>query len=94
MMNKEKMIPFEKNFEKDMQDPEFVQLYEADREEFELVQELIRARKAANLTQQEVADRMNASQSQIVKIESGKGTISNLRRYAKVTGKRVKITLV
>ena len=94
MMNKENMIPFEKAFEKDMQDSEFIQLYEADREEYELVQELIRARKAANLTQQDLASRMNTSQSQIVKIESGKGTISSLRRYAKVTGKRVKITLI
>jgi DNA-binding XRE family transcriptional regulator len=93
-MNKEKMIPFEKAFEKDMLDPEFVQLFEADREEFDLVQELIRARKAANLTQQEVADRMNTTQSQIIKIESGKGTISGLRRYAKATGKQVKITLI
>ena len=93
-MNKEKMISFEKVFEKDMQDEEFVRLYEADREEFELVQELIRARKAAKLTQQEVANRMNTSQSQIVRLESGKGTISSLRRYAKATGKRVKITLI
>jgi len=93
-MNKEIMISFKKVFEKDMQDPEFAKLYEADREEFELVQELIRARKAAKLTQQEVADRMNTSQSQIVRLESGKGTITSLRRYAKVTGKRVKITLI
>ncbi|MCL1876251.1 MAG: helix-turn-helix domain-containing protein [Synergistaceae bacterium] len=93
-MNKEKMIPFEKVLEKDMQDPEFVQLYEADREEYELCFELIRARKAANLTHKEIADRMNTSQSQVVKLESGKGTISSLRKYAKVTGKRVKITLI
>jgi DNA-binding XRE family transcriptional regulator len=93
-MIKEKMIPFEKAFERDMLDPEFIQLYEADREEFDLVQELIRARKAANLTQQEVADRMNATHSQIMKIESGKGTISSLRRYARATGKQVKITLI
>jgi len=93
-MNKEKMISFRSIFENDMQDPEFALLYEADRESFELMQELIRARKAAKLTQQEVANRMKTSQSQIVRLESGRGTISSLRRYAKATGKRVKITLV
>jgi DNA-directed RNA polymerase specialized sigma subunit len=93
-MNKENMIHFNSIFENDMQDPEFAKLYEADREDFELVQELIQARKTAGLTQQEVADRMNTSQSQIVRLESGKGTISSLRRYAKAISKRVKITLI
>lgn len=93
-MKRNKFVPFEKVFEENMKDPEFARLYEADREEFELVEELIRARKAAKLTQQEVAERMNTSQSQIVRLESGKGTITSLRRYAKATGKRVKITLV
>jgi transcriptional regulator with XRE-family HTH domain len=46
------------------------------------------------MTQQNVADKMKTSQSQIVRLESGKGTIASLRRYAKATGKRMKITLV
>jgi len=87
-------IPFEKALEEDLKDAEFVGIYEEDKEEFEIIHELIKARKAAKMTQQDVADKMNTSQSQVVRLESGKGTITSLRRYAKATGKRVKITLV
>jgi len=88
------MIPFKTVFEEDMKDPEFVKEYEALREEFDLAEELIKARKAVKMTQKQVAERMGTSQSQITRLESGKGTISSLRRYANVTGKKVKITLV
>ena len=88
------MIPYKKIIEEDMKDPEFVKEFEALREEFDLVEELIKARKAVKMTQKQVAERMGTSQSQITRLESGKGTISSLRRYAKATGRKVKITLV
>ena len=87
-------IPFEKALEEDLKDSKFAEIYEEDREEFEIVHELIKARKAAKMTQQDVADKMKTSQSQVVRLESGKGTITSLRRYAKATGKRVKITFI
>ena len=87
-------VPFEKALEEDLNDAEFAGIYEQDREEFEIIHELIKARKAAKMTQQDVANKMKTSQSQIVRLESGKGTIASLRRYAKATGKRVKITLI
>ena len=88
------MIPFEKVFEEEMKKPEFAKAYHELDEEFELLTELIKARKAAKMTQKDVADKMKSSQSQIARLESGRGTISSLRRYAKATGRKVKITLV
>jgi DNA-directed RNA polymerase specialized sigma subunit len=87
-------VSFSKIREKLMADPDFVKEYHDLDEEFDLVKELIKARKEAGLTQIEVAEKMGTSQSQITRLESGKGTISSLRRYAKATGKKVKITLV
>ena len=87
-------VPFSKVRKKLMSDPEFVQKYHELDEEFELLKTLIDARKAAGLTQMQMAERMGTSQSQITRLESGKGILSSLRRYAKATGKKVKITLI
>lgn len=87
-------VPFEKAREECLKDPKLRKLYEAEEEEFRLAEELIKARKAARMTQQQVAEKMGTSQAQIVRLESGKGTISSLRRYARATGRKVKITLI
>lgn len=86
-------IPFDRARKECMEDPEFLKAYEALDEEFQLVEELIKARKEARMSQQEVAAQMGTSQAQIVRLESGKGTISSLRRYAHATGKKLKVTL-
>ena len=71
-----------------MKDPEFVKEYEALREEFTLVDALIRARAAADMTQEEVAKAMNTSQSYIARLEGGSVTPSfkALQKFAKATG--------
>ena len=94
MNKKNKFILFGEVFNENMKDPEFQKLYEADREEFELLQELINARKSAKLTQIQLAEKMGTSQSHIARIETGRSTITSLRKYAKATGRKVKITLV
>ena len=87
-------VPFSRVRNKMMSDPEFVKAYHELDEEFDLLKAMIDARKAAGLTQSEVAEKMGTSQAQIVRLESGKGTITSLRRYARATGRKVKITLV
>jgi ribosome-binding protein aMBF1 (putative translation factor) len=87
-------IPFENIEENLLKDPEIKQAYETKREEFEMVEELIKSRIAAGLTQEQLAEKMKTSQAAISRIESGRGSLSSIKKYAQATGKRVKITLV
>jgi transcriptional regulator with XRE-family HTH domain len=76
-------------------DPEYTAAYEALEEEFALITELIKARTAAKLSQEEVANRMGTTESVISRLESGRSKPSTrtLERYAKATGHRLVIHL-
>ena len=68
--------------------------YDALEEEFALASALIAARSRAGLTQEELAEKMDTSQSAIARMESGR-TIpsgSTLKRFARATGTRLRIT--
>ena len=69
--------------------------YDALAEEFSLAEALIQARAEANLTQAQVAERMETSQSYVAKLESGRvsPSMKALQRYAAATGARLKISL-
>ena len=77
-----------------MEDPAFVKEYEALREEFEIADALIRARSEANMTQEEVAAKMETSQSYVAKLEGGivNPSMKALKRYAAATGSTLKIS--
>lgn len=63
--------------------------YEALRSEFEVVLELIKARKAAKMSQAKLAKKMNVKQPSIARLEAGgyaKTSISNLSKYADALG--------
>lgn len=69
--------------------------YEALAEEFSIAEALIRARAEADMTQEEVARKMQTSQSYIAKLESGRvsPSMKALQRYAEATGSRLRISL-
>jgi len=69
--------------------------YDSLAEEFSIAEALIRARAEANMTQEEVAEKMQTSQSYIAKLESGSvsPSMKALQRYAAATGARLKISL-
>jgi DNA-binding XRE family transcriptional regulator len=75
-------------------DPVFQAEYDALEEEFALAAALIEARKHANLTQEQLAERMQTSQASVARLEGIKGnpSLNTLRRYAEATGTRLKIT--
>ena len=80
--------------EKWMENPEYVKEWEASQEEFAIARALIKARADANLSQADVAKRMNTTQSAIARLEGGANpSIKMLRRYAKATGTRLEINL-
>jgi len=90
---KKKSIPVQAVFEAWHQDPEYVAEFAALEDEFALADQFIKARGAAVLTQQELADRMKTSQSYVARLEGGKETPSTrtLNRFAEATGHRVVI---
>ena len=88
-----KTIPVQVAFDEWHRDPEYVREYAALADEFALAAQFIKARGAAGLTQQELADRMKTSQAYIARLEGGKEKPSTrtLNRFAKATGHRVVI---
>lgn len=89
------MIDFNDIRKEWMKDPEFVKEYQALEDEFSLTSALIAARVSADMTQQDVAAKMETSQSYIAKLEGGEvsPTVKALERYAAATGSRIKIIL-
>ena len=77
-----------------MKDKEYRKEYEALEEEFALAHAMIEARAKAGLTQEELAQRMDTSQSAIARLESGrmKPSARTLERFAKATGTHLRIT--
>ncbi|MBA3448863.1 MAG: helix-turn-helix transcriptional regulator [Pseudaminobacter sp.] len=91
-----KYIPVAEAAAEWFKDPEFVKEYDALEEEFALAAALIDARSKANLTQEQVAERMNTSQSYVAKLEGSRisPTMKALRRYADATGTKLRFSFV
>lgn len=89
-----KFIPVEEVFAEWHKDPEFVAAYDALEEEFALAAALIKARGAAEMTQEEVARAMGTTQAAVARLESGRNMPSTrtLQRFAKATGTRLRIS--
>lgn len=88
-------IPAEPIFAEWLKDPELRREYDALEEEFALASQIIGARARAGLTQEELAARMNTSQSAIARLESGRFRPSTrtLEKLAAATGSKLRIVL-
>jgi ribosome-binding protein aMBF1 (putative translation factor) len=88
--------PFSKLRRKMLADRGVRTAYDALAEEFDLAREIIAARTRAGLSQAELAERMETTQSAIARLESGKHwpSRSTLQRLARATGTRPVIRLV
>src|SRR5947209_5981835 len=73
--------------------------YDSQADEFALLDELLRARQRAGLTQAEVAERMGTMTPAVARLEAGGGSkghspsVVTLRKYAKAVGCRLEIKL-
>ncbi len=78
--------------------PEVRREYEKLREEFELLDEILKARAEAGLTQAELAERIGTTQSAVARMETAIGkhspSIATLKRYASALGYRLQLRLV
>lgn len=67
-------------------------------DEFRFLDEILKARHAAGLTQGKVAERVGTTQSAVARLESGAGrhspSIATLQRYASALGYRLELKLV
>lgn len=87
-------IPVEEVAREWMKDPAFRAAYDALEEEFALAEALIKARAAADMTQEDVAKAMGTTQAAIARLESGRSRPSTrtLRRFAEATGTQLRIS--
>jgi DNA-binding XRE family transcriptional regulator len=80
---------YEQYWARQMADPSFRATYEEEAAKKELWLQLVEARQAAGLTQQQLAERLGVSQAQVARIEK-RGydayTLNTLRRYVKALG--------
>ncbi len=76
-------------------DPAYRKAYDDLEEEYSLINTLIEARTRAHLSQAQLAERMNTTQTAIARLESGNTMPSTrtLMKLAKATGHKLKITL-
>ena len=80
--------------------PEVRKQYEALENEYDLLKNLVDARKRAKKTQAQVAMEMGTTASAVARLEAGGGkkkhspSLSTLRRYAKAVGCDLKVELI
>lgn len=79
-----------------MKNPEVRREYEIVDAEYTLIEEMIRARMNAHLSQSELAVKIGTTQSAIARLESGRvsPSLATLRRYAAATGRQLKVGFV
>jgi ribosome-binding protein aMBF1 (putative translation factor) len=94
LKKRRKFIPVDEAVARWRKDPAYVKEYDALEDEFALVSAIIKARSAAGLTQQELAQRMKTTQGAIARLEGGTTLPSTrtLKRFAKATGHKLKIS--
>lgn len=78
--------------------PDVRREYEGLKEEFEILDEILKARAEAGLTQAELAARIGTTQSAVARLETALGkhspSIGTLKRYASALGYRLQVRLV
>ena len=91
------MLTYEEFKKKVQERPEVKAEYDRLADEFALLDEFLKARAAAGITQEELAKRMGTTQSAIARLESGKGkhspTLATLQKYARALGCHLEVRL-
>jgi transcriptional regulator with XRE-family HTH domain len=78
--------------------PDVRREYEGLKDEFEILDEILKARAEAGVTQAELAARIGTTQSAVARLETAMGkhspSIGTLKRYASALGYRLQVRLV
>ena len=92
-----KLKDFKKLRDQWLKDPEVRKEYDALKAEFQLAEEIIKARAKAKVTQAELARRIGTKSTAISRLESpnyGRASISMLKKVAQAPGWEFQIRLV
>lgn len=82
-------------FEKDRNNPEFLEVYLEEKAKLENAVAVLKAREAAGLTQRDLAKKSGVPQSTIARIEKGANTsLSTMCKIAFALDKQLKISLI
>src|ERR1700731_3012904 len=93
------MLTHEQLVKKMLKNPAVQAEYDAQAEEFALLDELLRARRRPGLTQAQAAERMGTKPPVVARLEAGGGSrrhspsLATLRKYARAVGCRLEIRL-
>jgi len=89
-----KFIPVEKSFREWRRDPDYVAAYNRLEHQSAVAAALIKARREAAMTQEQVALAMGSTQAAVARLESGRTmpSIRTLERFAKATQTRLRIS--
>ena len=77
--------------------PKIKAAYDALENKFALSRQLLKARKSAGLTQEQVAEKMHTKKTNISRLENitySRPSLATLQKYAQAVGCALKITLV
>jgi transcriptional regulator with XRE-family HTH domain len=94
------MMSHKQLIEKMLKRPAVRAAYDAQAESYALLDELLKARQRAGLTQAEVAERMETKTPAVARLEAGGGSrghspsLATLRKYASAVGCRLEIRLL
>jgi len=88
-------VPWRKSLEKHLENPEVRSEYEALKEEYALIRQLIDLRIKRGLSQRQLAERAGMQQPVIARLEGGKApSLRTLKRVADALDADVRVTLV
>ncbi len=94
------MMTHEELVAKALENPMVKAEYDALEPEFAMLRLILKARRDAGLTQDQIAERMGTKRSAVARLESSLATgkhspsLTTLRRYAKAVNKRLEIRFV
>lgn len=88
------MTSVNKLHDKWIKNPEYKAAYDELEEEFDIASAIVAARKFAGLTQKQLAETLETTQSVVSRLESGSDntTIKTLQRIAEATGTKLQIS--
>ncbi|KKQ92667.1 MAG: hypothetical protein UT58_C0012G0014 [Microgenomates group bacterium GW2011_GWC1_39_7b] len=95
MNNKIKWVSHEKLKSDLMKDPEFRREYDALQPEFEIAEQIIKARIERKISQAELAKRMKTGQAVVSRLEGANGSpsLALLKRLARALGIKLQLTI-
>lgn len=86
-------MKFNDHLKEQLKDPEFRSEYEALQPEYEIIRQIIIARKELNITQKDLAERTGIKQGNISRLENGtyNPSLQSLKKIAKGLNKELHI---